>query len=501
MPRFARFGEKRAGRRKKKNGKSDFGCPLCSPHFHLRSVEIRNQPESPNLKVNIMTRKNRKNGLFSFFSNLSTRRRNRRRKALTARQMKLERMETRELFAAGVGDVIKPYGDGVTLIENGAVDVLRVQGTHGSDDITVDWLEGRNGKTDKDWVTISGKRNGNDFSVNVRKKNFGKISLYGYNGNDQLHNKTNIASYINGGRGNDVLTGGDGRDALYGNYGKDILKGGKGNDTLRGGSDNDRLYGGAGDDDLNGGSGSDWMQGGSGSDKINGSKGSDTVSYEDESRGVKVDLVKRYAKDRNESRSWRDSIANTESIVGSRHDDDLRGNDLNNIIKGRGGNDHLYGRGGNDKLYGEAGDDTLKGGLGSDKLDGGGDHDNFTADLYDKAKINHGDHVTTPAGTIEFLTDGSSYEMAVNELMINLGQIADSNPHATTTAGTVDIVLNLVGSQPTRNSNSTSITGTIHLNTDDSAHVTSDGLATNINPHLNAGHHSSSGPGTLTLNI
>ena len=59
------------------------------------------------------------------------------------------------------------------------------------------------------------------------------------------------------------------------------------------------------------------------------------------------------------------------NLLGSRFDDDLRGNNQRNVIKGGRGDDEIRGRGGDDHLLGGRGDDLLKGGRGNDRLSGG----------------------------------------------------------------------------------------------------------------------------------
>ncbi len=67
-----------------------------------------------------------------------------------------------------------------------------------------------------------------------------KIVFYGYGGNDEFQNLTNVACTAYGGEGNDMLRGG-GNDFLYGEGGNDAL-------YCTGGTD--KAYGGAGDDVL-----------------------------------------------------------------------------------------------------------------------------------------------------------------------------------------------------------------------------------------------------------
>jgi Ca2+-binding RTX toxin-like protein len=60
-----------------------------------------------------------------------------------------------------------------------------------------------------------------------------------------------------------------------------------------------------------------------------------------------------------------------EDAIGGDGDDDIRGNDVGNMLDGAVGSDDLLGRGGDDDLRGGAGDDSLDGGAGADILNGG----------------------------------------------------------------------------------------------------------------------------------
>ncbi|WP_279676583.1 C2 family cysteine protease [Aeoliella straminimaris] len=83
------------------------------------------------------------------------------------------------------------------------------------------------------------------------------IYVWGYGGDDEVYNHTNIPMTANGGAGNDLLSGGGGNDTLNGNAGNDRLWGNGGNNSLNGGSGDDALYAGAGSDSLHGGSDND----------------------------------------------------------------------------------------------------------------------------------------------------------------------------------------------------------------------------------------------------
>jgi Ca2+-binding RTX toxin-like protein len=82
-----------------------------------------------------------------------------------------------------------------------------------------------------------------------------------------------LASTLDGGAGNDVVTGGDANDVLTGGAGSDTLTGLAGNDRIDGGPGDDRLDGGGGNDVLRGSGGNDTLDGGDGNDKLTGGSG------------------------------------------------------------------------------------------------------------------------------------------------------------------------------------------------------------------------------------
>ena len=158
-----------------------------------------------------------------------------------------------------------------------------------------------------------------------------KVEFFGYGGNDVFRNGTHIASYAEGGRGNDELIGGSTADVLSGGTGSDELRGNSGVDTLYGGPGNDDIWGGRHGDILAGESGIDTLHGGQGVDTLSGGLQDDTLFGEE---GV-------------------------DYLYGDSGDDELYGG-LDN--------DHLYGGPGLDGLYGGYGFDYLKGGSGADRL-------------------------------------------------------------------------------------------------------------------------------------
>jgi Ca2+-binding RTX toxin-like protein len=127
----------------------------------------------------------------------------------------------------------------------------------------------------------------------------------------------------------DTLTGDDNPNILDGRAGADTLYGGAGNDTLIGGADGDSLVGG---------------------------DGSDTASYETSPAAVSVNLYDG-AYDGGDASG--DSLTEIESIIGSDHDDTLKGDTGDNALFGGAGADTFLWSGGLDLFDGGAGDDVF----------------------------------------------------------------------------------------------------------------------------------------------
>lgn len=179
------------------------------------------------------------------------------------------------------------------------------------------------------------------------------ILIQGFGGDDQLVNRTNIESHIQGGGGDDVIVGGTGDDLLQGasgndrivgdfgsnasNFatstigGDDLIAGGSGDDVIEGVGGNDRINGQSGNDDLRGGAGDDMVAGADGNDLVTGNIGHDV-------------------------------------LTGCDGNDQVFGNQGNDVLLGAAGNDALFGGEGNDRLRGNDGIDFLVGGNGDDVL-------------------------------------------------------------------------------------------------------------------------------------
>ncbi|WP_424932927.1 calcium-binding protein [Amaricoccus macauensis] len=157
-------------------------------------------------------------------------------------------------------------------------------------------------------------------------------------------------------------------------------------DYFEGKGGDDILYGKGGDDYYKPGLGNDTVGGG---DEFVGDNGIDTVDYSDIDEPIYVDLLapKTILNPPN-TPSAIDAVSEVligngdvdyinfiENVVGTPQDDNIRGDDLENIIVGGAGDDTLAGAGGDDSISGGAGDDFLYPGLGDDVVDGGSGFD------------------------------------------------------------------------------------------------------------------------------
>ena len=178
---------------------------------------------------------------------------NRRRSQTRQSPRLIEQLETRHAlavsFAAGawtiVGDANTALPDDTIVIEQNPANARQVR------------------------ATINGA------VVDVRSAARVKsIHVVGGSGDDSITvnvpGNTRIATLLEGGFGNDVITGGDGPDVILGGPGRDTLSGGAGNDEVRGNGGVDAIVGSGGDDALFGGAGVDSVRGGAGRNTLDG---------------------------------------------------------------------------------------------------------------------------------------------------------------------------------------------------------------------------------------
>jgi Ca2+-binding RTX toxin-like protein len=263
--------------------------------------------------------------------------------------------------------------------------------------------------------------------INVRSQNITEEGneLHGTSENDVLDGLGGD-DQIYGKKGDDQLSGSDGADTIHGDEGHDSLRGGSGEDRLYGGAGNDEILGGAGHDRLHGDAGDDTLEGGAGDDYLSGGEGNDTYRFnlgdgldyirndgaeadtdiiefgpgilpEDVLvRGTGRDLLLQILSSGEEIRiadffaseaqkveavvfsdpgssvsQWTKAELEVLAFTAADSDDELHGDDRNNVLNGLGGDDEVVGHAGDDTLYGDIGNDSLEGGDGDDVLSGG----------------------------------------------------------------------------------------------------------------------------------
>ena len=175
----------------------------------------------------------------------------------------------------------------------------------------------------------------------------------------------------------------------------DRISGAAIDDVFRGGDGNDVLNGRAGDDLLFGGTGDDVLVGGAGVDLLDGGDGIDRASFADATTDLRVDLL--YAN-LSTGIATGDTFVSIEQLSGGQVNDDLRGDNGDNLLLGLDGNDLLVARDGDDFVYGNDGDDVLIGQAGADTLIGGAGNDKFR---YNR--------LTDSGDTIRDFRDGDSF--------------------------------------------------------------------------------------------
>jgi Ca2+-binding RTX toxin-like protein len=175
--------------------------------------------------------------------------------------------------------------------------------------------------------------------------------------------------YAEGTRGDDVMVirgpviatvGRGGDDLICNRRGNPVplISGGSGDDVIEAGRGGGFISGDGGNDVLLGGPGGEVFYAGTGNDEYDGGGGRDLVDYGDLPYGVRASLAAGVAT----VGPYVDTLADIESVWGSRHADVLVGNaGKNGLLGGRGG----------DVLSGLDGHDLLIGGQGEDSADGG----------------------------------------------------------------------------------------------------------------------------------
>ncbi len=236
----------------------------------------------------------------------------------------------------------------------------------------------------------------------------GDDQLWGNSGNDDIRGGKGDDA-LHGGSGNDIMRGGAGNDTMEGNSGDDTMMGGAGNDVLHGDSGNDVMAGGSGDDTLMGGSGDDLFLADAGDDYYEGNSGYDTLDYSGSAKAIVMDLSKHTV-----SGAGNDEVWSIESVIGSTHDDVMKGDKRDNVIDGGDGDDVLRGLGGSDTLTGGQGNDRFQW-LAKDVVDADGKHlgvdvitDFEKGDVLDFAKLLQGQAWSNISDVVKVSDDGKA---------------------------------------------------------------------------------------------
>ena len=143
-----------------------------------------------------------------------------------------------------------------------------------------------------------------------------------------------------------------------------------------------------GSNEIDGGAGNDIIDGGFGPDSLSGDDGVDTVTYESRAEAVSA-TIDGAANDGTDTSATNflvgdydprsrlsDSInGDVENLVGTIHDDVLRGDEDPNVLDAGDGADFVDGGKGDDDLSGSTGNDTIAGGDGADAISGDEDDD------------------------------------------------------------------------------------------------------------------------------
>jgi Ca2+-binding RTX toxin-like protein len=121
------------------------------------------------------------------------------------------------------------------------------------------------------------------------------------------------------------------------------------------------------DDDFYGYESADTFYSSLGDDFYDGGTGLDTVDYSAARSGIVVSLMAGWGADGD---GYIDTYRDVENITGSAFHDEIRGNQLANVLRGGDGDDDLFGYGQSDTLIGgiDGFDDYLDGGTGTDTV-------------------------------------------------------------------------------------------------------------------------------------
>ncbi len=192
---------------------------------------------------------------------------------------------------------------------------------------------------------------------------------------DESDNTNNLD--ITTGSGDDNITTGSGNDIINAGNGNNTINAGDGDNQVTTGSGNDNITTGSGDDSISSGDGDDIVDAGAGNDSIDaahgggndtydGGDGIDTIDFDSSTQGVLVDLEEGTATDAEGVDPYinSDTLSEIENVIGGDGNDEIRGDDGDNVLSGGSDVNRADGVDGDDILEGRGGNDTLDGGEG-----------------------------------------------------------------------------------------------------------------------------------------
>jgi Ca2+-binding RTX toxin-like protein len=191
-------------------------------------------------------------------------------------------------------------------------------------------------------------------------------------------------------------------DNIIGTVFNDDIRAGSGNDTLNGGKGNDLLTAGLGVDSLYGGDGNDtlvetYKYNPFAFDYLDGGAGTNTVDFSHYQDAVRIDLSAGAAWTTDSTNLASGTLRKVATLVS-----------IDNVVGGA-GNDEIRGDNNDNILDGGRGDDTIYAGVGNDTVHGGQDNDTLSF-----AGINSDLTLDLAAGKATYVDGGTLYDASGN---------------------------------------------------------------------------------------
>ena len=217
-----------------------------------------------------------------FLTKAFTRRKTKSSHQRLARQINVETLEDRRVFATleafpigGTPTKAQPAVGGITF--NPSTRIVTVLGSDAHNDTVVISLNTRGTPSPADDMVNVQLRNVGNTAAQFSLASVDRIFARVYGGDDTVNNQSPVKLTAYGDAGSDVLLGGSGSDSLIGGTENDFIDGRLGNDTIWGQEGSDALFGDDGSDTILGGAGIDYIFGGNDDDYLYGEADSDRL--------------------------------------------------------------------------------------------------------------------------------------------------------------------------------------------------------------------------------